>query len=65
MKPGTYVLKNVPNDQLAEVLATFPDKASISTVPEPDGEWTVIVVIPDSTVSAAAAKTATKIRKVE
>ena len=44
--PGTYVIKNVPNDRLPEVMAACPHNAKITPIPEPDGEWTVIIVIP-------------------
>lgn len=45
MPTGKHVVKNVPNNQLSKVVFGFVAQgAHVTTLPEPDGEWTVIAV---------------------
>ena len=46
-KPGTYVITDVPSDKLPAIIAACPDNAQIDVKREPDGEWTVTIIIPE------------------
>ena len=61
MPTGRHVINNVPDNRLPEVVAGFiAQGASVTTIPEPDGEWTVIAVFPDNAAMAKKKKKAKK-----
>lgn len=55
MPTGRQIIKNVPEDQLVNVVSGFISQgAHVTTLPEPDGEWTVIAVFPAPANAGAA-----------
>ncbi len=52
MLTGTYSLKDVITAKLPSVVAGFSaEGATVTTIPQSDGNWTVIAVYPEITAS--------------
>ncbi|MBD9362606.1 hypothetical protein EBB_19250 [Methylomonas sp. EbB] len=49
---GTYSIKGVPTANLPSVVAGFRSEgATVTTIPQDDGNWTVIAVYPETVAS--------------
>lgn len=60
MPTGRQIVKNVPEARLIEVVSGLVSQgAQVTTLPEPDGEWTVIAVFPVSVPAAEPVNTGT------
>ena len=55
MLTGTYTMKNVTTEKLPSVVAGFrAEGATVTTIPQNDGNWTVIAVYPEIVASPEA-----------